>query len=61
MPEVDVVVDDQGVVAHRGVEVRELGQRLHGGPGHERQVGEGEPLLRPEPLAVGRRTCSTRS
>ena len=43
----------EGVVAHRGVEVGELGQRLDGGPGHEGQVGEAEPLLVLEPLAVG--------
>ena len=40
-PEVDVVVDDEGVVAHRGVEVGEFGQRLDRRPGDEGQVGEG--------------------
>ena len=51
--EVDVVVDDERVVAHRPVEVGELGQRLHRGPGDEGQVGEAEALLGLEPLAVG--------
>ena len=52
-PQVDVVVDDQRVVAHRGVEVGEVGQGLDRGPGGEGQVGEAEPLLGPEAIAVG--------
>ena len=53
MPRLISLVHDQGVVAHRGVEVGEVAQRLDRRPGHERQVGEREPLLGPEPLADG--------
>ena len=52
--QVDLVVHDQRVVAHRGVEVRELVQRLDHGPGDEGQVGEREALLGLELRAVRR-------
>ena len=53
MPEVDLGVDDQRVLDHRGVEQREVAQRLDGGPGDEGQVGQGEALLGLEALAPG--------
>ena len=60
MPEVDVVVDDQRVVADRGVEVGPLVQRVDHGPGDERQVGEREALLGlGTALRAARRTRST--
>ena len=51
--EVHAVVDDQLVVAHRGVDVREVLDGVDDGPRDERQIGEREalPLL---PLALGR-------
>ena len=51
--QVELVVDDQRVVADRGVEVRPLVQRLDRGPGDEGEVGEREALLGPELRAVG--------
>ena len=42
--EIDVVVDDELVVADAGVEVRELGQPVDDRPGDERQVREAEAL-----------------
>ena len=51
-PQVELMVHDERVVAHRGVEVRPLVQRLDRGAGHEGEVGEGEALLGPELGAV---------
>ena len=45
--QVDLLVHDQGVVAHRGVEMGDLAQGLDRGPGHEREVREGVPPPRP--------------
>ena len=43
-PEVDVVVDDQLVLAERGVDLGVLGDGVDDGPRDERQVGEPEAL-----------------
>ena len=51
--EVDVAVHHELVVAHRGVDVRELGDGVDHGPGHERQVGEAHPLLGLEGVLPG--------
>ena len=48
--EVHLVVEDQGLVAHRGVEVRVVPQRLDRRPRDEGQVGEREALLGLEAL-----------
>ena len=53
-PEVDVAVDDERVVADRGVELREVAQGLDDGPGDEGKVGEADPLLLAEPVLVRR-------
>ena len=52
-PEVHLGVDEQRVVDHRRVEQREVAQRLNGGPGHEGEVRQREPLLGLEALTPG--------
>ncbi len=52
-PQVDVVVDDELVVADRGVDVRELGDGVDGRPSDERQIGEADALLGLERVLVG--------
>ena len=57
--EIDVVVDDELVVADAGVEVRELGQPVDDRPGDERQVREAEALRRLERVLDPKRVAST--
>ena len=52
-PEVDVAVDDERVVADRGVQLRVVAKRLDHGPGDEGKVGETDALLLAEPVLVG--------
>ena len=47
-------MNDQDVVAHRAVDVRELGQSVDHGAGHERQVGQAEPLRLLEAILLHR-------
>src|SRR5205085_4516252 len=51
--EVDRAVDDERVAVDGGVDVGELADCVDHGPGHEGEVGEGEPLLR-LPRGLGR-------
>ena len=51
-PEVDLLVHDQRVLGHRRVQVRVLPERLHRGPGHEREVRQREALFGLEPFAL---------
>ncbi len=51
MPRLIRVVDDQGVVADRGVEVRPFVESFNRGAGDEGQIGEREPFLRLEGTA----------